>query len=217
MTLRIRPYRPEDRAAVRQICFDTGFMGDPIRSLYGDLESFADMFTGYYTDHEPESCFVVDIDGRVVGYLMGCLDTRRADSTTLVFARHVMLRALGLRRGTARFVWRGLLDTVRDLSSSQRVPPSKPDLTLYPAHTHFSLLPEARLTPAALGLYRAFFKYAKERGVVGLHGEVFAENERAMALHRAMGFSAQGAPAPAPGMRGVRGERLHVQLWIKKL
>ena len=49
----IRSYRPEDRAAVRTICFDTGMMGESIASQYADRESFADMFTAHFTDREP--------------------------------------------------------------------------------------------------------------------------------------------------------------------
>jgi ribosomal protein S18 acetylase RimI-like enzyme len=213
MPLKIRAYRAEDRQAVRDICFDTGLMGDSIAPLYGDRESFADMFTAYYTDKEPESCFVVDLDDSVVGYLVGCLDSRRAPSPTSVFTRHVILRALGLRPGTASFVWRGFYDAIV-LRGTILV---KPDYALYPAHTHFSLLPQARMAPVAAGLYRAFIKYAKAHGCPGLHGEVFAENERASLLHQAMGFERQGRPALAPGMRGVDGAPLHVQLWTRKL
>lgn len=219
MTLRIRPYRAEDRSAVRNICFETGLMGDPVAPIYDDRESFADMFTGYYTDHEPESCFVVTQgpapEERVVGYLVGCMDTRRVHSTSATFARHVILRALGLRPGTASFVWRGFWDAVVDCAA--RVQLTKPDLALYPAHSHFSLLPEARQAPVAAGLYRAFFKLCKQRGVPGVHGEVFAENQRAMALHVALGFQKVGEPVRAPGMRGRHGERLHVQLWTRAL
>ena len=74
----IRPYESRDREAVRRVCFETGYMGDPIAWQWRDAESFADLFTSYYTDHEPESATVVEIDGRVVGYLLGCRDTRHA-------------------------------------------------------------------------------------------------------------------------------------------
>jgi ribosomal protein S18 acetylase RimI-like enzyme len=214
-TPKIRPYRSEDRPQVRRICFDTGFMGDPIAPQYGDLESFADMFTAYYTDHEPESCFVVDLDDRVVGYLVGTTDTRRARGPGSYMARHALLRALGLRPATARFFWRGIFDSCSD--ALRGAPHTRPDLEKYPAHTHFNLLPEARLAPVAAGLYRSFFKHAKARGCAGVHGEVFVENERAAALHRAMGFATEGTPSPAPGMRSAEGRRMSVQLWTRKL
>ena len=215
MTLKIRPYRAEDRGCVRAICFETGMMGDPIDAVYGDRESFADLFTAYYTDYEPEHCFVVDADGRVVGYLLGTLDSRRVPSSESIVLHHVLKRFLPLRHNMARFFWRGLRDVAID--RTRGASHAALDLARFPAHTHFNLLPEARMAPIAAGLYRAFFTVAKKQGCPGIHGQVFVENARAMALHEAMGFARAGAPYPAPGMRMPTGERLHIQLWTRKL
>ena len=62
---------PADREAVRAICADTGFLGQPIDPVFEDRELFADYLTAYYTDAEPESTFVCEIDGEVKGYVMG--------------------------------------------------------------------------------------------------------------------------------------------------
>src|SRR5881392_1334429 len=67
----IRSYRPSDRGAVRKLCCETGFLGDPIDPVFRDRELFADFLTSYYTDHEPESSFVLEIDGEIRGYLLG--------------------------------------------------------------------------------------------------------------------------------------------------
>jgi hypothetical protein len=215
MALKIRPYRAEDRASVRAICFETGMMGDPVEFVYGDRESFADLFTSYYTDQEPEHCFVVDDAGRVVGYLLGTLDSRRVPSSERIIARHVVTRLLPLRHNMARFFWRSLRDMVVDRALP--LPEPAIDLDRFPAHTHFNLLPEARQAPIAAGLYRSFFMLAKRAGTPGIHGEVFVENARAGALHQAMGFQSVGTPRPAPGMRTTDGQRLHIQLWTRAL
>jgi len=55
----IRSYRTSDRTAVRRLCCQTGFLGDPIDPVYEDRQLFADFLTTYYTDHEPESCFLL--------------------------------------------------------------------------------------------------------------------------------------------------------------
>ena len=67
----IRGYRKSDREAVRKLCCDTGFLGEPIDPVYEDRELFADFLTTYYTDHEPESCFLLEVDGEISGYLLG--------------------------------------------------------------------------------------------------------------------------------------------------
>src|SRR5207302_1529927 len=67
----IRSYRSSDRAAVRERCCQTGFLGVPIDPVYEDRQLFADFLTTYYTDHEPESSFVLEVDGEIRGYLLG--------------------------------------------------------------------------------------------------------------------------------------------------
>src|SRR5436189_6194862 len=67
----IRSYQASDRGAVRKLCCETGFLGDPIDPVFQDRELFADFLTTYYTDHEPESSFVLEIDGEIRGYLLG--------------------------------------------------------------------------------------------------------------------------------------------------
>src|SRR6266705_3189842 len=67
----IRGYRRSDREAVRKLCCDTGFLGEPIDPVYEDRELFADFLTTYYTDHEAESCFLLEVDGQISGYLLG--------------------------------------------------------------------------------------------------------------------------------------------------
>src|ERR671937_239612 len=64
-------YQTSDRAAVRKLCCATGFLGDPIDPVFQDRELFADFLTTYYTDHEPESSFVLEVDGEIRGYLLG--------------------------------------------------------------------------------------------------------------------------------------------------
>ena len=63
----IRSYRASDREAVRRLCCQTGFLGEPIDPVYEDRELFADFLTTYYTDKEPESSFVLEIGGEICG------------------------------------------------------------------------------------------------------------------------------------------------------
>src|ERR1700744_3486561 len=90
----IRPYRPGDRAAVRAICADTGFLGQPIGPVFEDRELFADYLTSYYTDAEPESTFVCEIGGGGKGYVMGSRFPKKKEAFE--------------RRMTPRLVARGL-------------------------------------------------------------------------------------------------------------
>src|SRR5579872_3316194 len=140
----IRPYRFSDRARIRHICFVTGLMGAPIDWQWSDEESFADTFSGYYTDAEPESALVADVGGEVQGYLLGCVDSRRAWNPGAVMGRHIGRRALFARRGTAGFVWRSVGDIAVD-AARRRLPPSRIVDERWPAHLHIDRSEERRV------------------------------------------------------------------------
>ena len=101
--------------AFARSAYGTGYMGDPIDWQWRDRESFADMFTGYYTDREPGSAFVVEVDGVVEGYLLGCLDSHQAWNPATVAGRHIVRRGIAFRPGTAAVVWRTFGDAAVDL------------------------------------------------------------------------------------------------------
>jgi len=107
----VREFRTADRAAVRRICFETGSMGDPIAWQYADEASFADMLSAYYTDAEPEGAWVAELDGKVVGYMLSCLDSRKAWKPSEIALRHALTRSSGFvparppSTGAARSTW----------------------------------------------------------------------------------------------------------------
>jgi ribosomal protein S18 acetylase RimI-like enzyme len=67
----IRQYRKDDRDFIRDIAWQTAFMGKPADVFFDDREILADFLTLYFTDYEPWSCFVAEINGKIVGYLIG--------------------------------------------------------------------------------------------------------------------------------------------------
>src|SRR5437763_15261289 len=104
----IRSYRPSDRAAVRRLCCQTGFLGEPIDPVYEDHELFADFLTTYYTDREPESSFVLELEGEICGYLLGSrrplLNQLYAFQQNLVLGFRALLRYRRYNERSRRFV-----------------------------------------------------------------------------------------------------------------
>lgn len=211
----IRAYRPEDRATVRTICFDTGMMGESIASQYADRESFAEMFTTHFTDREPEHVVVAELDGRVVGYMCAALDSRATTSPMTYALKHVLLRGVCFRPGTAGFYWRSALDMCTDWARSKK---PKLDLNRYPSTNHINLLPEARGGGAAFDLFFTAVDGLKERGSPGMHAEALASNKVvAEFITRKLGGEKLGDPYLLPGLRGKQGERVEAQLFVLDL
>ncbi len=173
----IRRYEPGDREAVRDICRTTAYRNRGFQRVFEDGEVFADYWTRYYTDFEPESCLVCVVDGSVAGYMAGCLDTRRFRRIMALrivppVAARIAFAAIS-RRYVNPVTYRLLKWT---LTRAGREEVNVP-LDLYPAHYHSNISKRA----LGRGLYSRmttmFLNLLDTRGVAGVHGK-FEEPER---------------------------------------
>ncbi|MBI4025554.1 MAG: GNAT family N-acetyltransferase [Verrucomicrobia bacterium] len=169
-----RPYEKRDRAVIRRICCETGFLGDPIDSVFSDRDLFADYLTRYYTDVEPESCWVGEKDGAVVTYLIGCGRWRLHRWWSVWNGLRMAAKA------ASRFV-RGRYDA-KDrkflgwvLTRGWRETPWAPAQA---AHFHFNSLKEHRKMGIARDLLMTLFEEMKKRGVRRVYGQMITYNTR---------------------------------------
>jgi ribosomal protein S18 acetylase RimI-like enzyme len=168
----IRSYRASDRAAVRQLCCQTGFLGEPIDPVYEDHELFADFLTTYYTDHEPESSFVLELGGELCGYLLGSrrplLNQLYSFQQNLVLGFRALLRYRRYNDRSRRFVlW--------ILSHGWREVPAAPRRT---PHFHINLLPEARKMSTTRALMSAYLSYLYRCGEKRVYGQIVTFSSR---------------------------------------
>jgi ribosomal protein S18 acetylase RimI-like enzyme len=222
--MHIRAYEPRDRAAVRAICHLTGFMGDPVDWLWRDRESFADVFTGYWTDREPESALVVETNHddagdscKVIGYLLGCVDTRAVPSLVTTIWPHLCRRALAFQPGTAGVLWRALGDVIIDILLERKLPTENLLDDRWPSHLHIDLLPEARGHGVGRELVTLHLERLRSLGSPGCHLQTIRENKAAVAFFESVGFHLHGESRLAPGWRSRSGERLHTQIMVQSL
>ncbi|HEV3271222.1 MAG TPA: GNAT family acetyltransferase [Candidatus Methylacidiphilales bacterium] len=181
----IRPYRPEDRPALRAICADTGFLGRPIDPVFEDRELFADYLTSYYTDAEPESSFVCELDGRVMGYLMGSRFPKRKARFEARILPGLVLRGLWrcftrpYNQASRRYI-RWILTKAR-----KENPFTPPDIP----HFHFNILPEARSVATTRELVDIFLNYLSLHGEKQVYAQVVAyESRRGNRMFARYGF-----------------------------
>jgi len=207
----VRRFEPRDRDALRRLCRLTGYMGEPADWYWRHGRSFADIWTAYYTDREPESCFVAVRGERLVGFLTGCVDSRAAPSPARKVTRAALRHLLFFRPGTAGFLWRGALDSI----AQRGTPSGELDDPRWPSHLHINLAAEARGCGAGRLLMEAWFARLAELGSPGCHLGTLHENARAIGFFERMGFERFGDPVLAPGMRSPSGGRHHLQLMVR--
>ena len=179
----IRSFRPSDRNAIRKLCCETGFLGTPIDPVYEDRQLFADFLTTYYTDWEPESSFVVEIDGQIRGYLLG--SRRPLRNQLYSFWQNVSLFLKALTRcfryseASRRFVLWTLVNGWREVPAAPRRVP----------HFHINLLPDARKMSTTRALMSAYLSYLYRCGEKRVYGQIVTfESRRGEKMFERYGF-----------------------------
>jgi len=184
----IRRFRNADESCIRDICYATGFLGNPVdRWIDANKPLFTDFWLEYYLRREPESLLVAEVDGRVVGYLTGCTDPRkRARYMGLPFLLHVTRSLLQGRYRAGRKTAAVLLRLVRDLLTAGL--PRRPGPG-YGAHMHYNVVPELRTARHGCGvkLAAAFCRVLLERGIPGFHGFMILPSHRIGRRYRSLG------------------------------
>lgn len=213
----LRAYTPADRPAVRRIACLTAFRNRGHAAVLPDADLFADYWTRYYTDFEPERLIIAELthDSRtdVVGYLTGCGDTQRY---VRVMAREVMPSVLRrLARHAVKFASgdghraRTLLRWMctRAWREAPRV-----DIHRFPAHYHANLLHHGAGYHLYTRMAVAFIDQLEQFGVTSLHGQVTEWRDRGAWDRMVQRFMTRGAStvattsAPSTMQRDLFGE-----------
>jgi hypothetical protein len=168
----VREYRPADREAVQDLCCRTGFLGKPIDPVFEDRDLFANFLTDYYLRCEPESAFVVTVDGTVKGYLLGCRFPRRHQMFTLwqsirlaikAFCRYPHYGAESRRflNWMALHAWREVPDAPRDIG-----------------HFHMNFLPELKRVAVFRAVLERYLRFLADSGVKQISAQMVTFDER---------------------------------------
>ncbi|MCX5687341.1 MAG: GNAT family N-acetyltransferase [Candidatus Omnitrophica bacterium] len=170
----IRKYKRKDRQVVRDIAWETAFMGKPASVFFSDREIFSDFLTLYFTDYEPESCFVAESKGNVVGYLIGAEDEAKLKKI-FIFKIIPML--------FIKAITRGVLLKKKDseylkncfngfLNGEFRSPDFSED---YPAILHINIMESFRKLGIGSKLISSFLEYSTVKKIKGVHLSTMSE------------------------------------------
>lgn len=213
----IRTYRPTDRSAVRRICAATCWMGQPRPDLIPDEWLWAEYWTRYFTDQEPEHTWVAEEPGtgRVGGYLTGTRDAHRVERYVPRVLPGMVWHVVRYRLMRHRPSRRAILAMVRSMLLDG---PALPEAVArrYPATWHINLLPEARHGGVGGRLYARFLSAMRQRGARGIHAQVLDLNEVMQRFLARMGF-APAHSSPTSAFRHFTSQRVEIQTWVLDL
>jgi GNAT superfamily N-acetyltransferase len=179
----LRPYRPADLGDLYDVCTRTGDAGNDATGKFAHPELLGHIYVGPYVEHEPELAFVVEAEGRAVGYVLGTANTED-------FVR--WYRSEWLPRFAGRYPGPPEHPTTPDehllvvLYDAGRM--WHPALAAFPAHLHTDILPLYQGLGFGRRLIEAFLDAARAAGAPAVHLGVAATNTRAQGFYRHLGF-----------------------------
>jgi ribosomal protein S18 acetylase RimI-like enzyme len=179
----IRPYRPDDRDAVYDICLRTAAAGQDATALHRDPDVVGDVFAGPYLYLAPDFAFVLDDGGRAVGYVLGVPDTTR-------FAAELRARWLPLVGARHPDPAGPPADPDQEIAHLLHHPERMvlPALADHPAHLHIDLLAGYRRSGFGRRLIRTLLDALRAAGVPRVHLGMIATNTAARAFYDRLGF-----------------------------
>jgi len=164
----IRGYKREDRQFVRNIAWETAFMGEPASVFFSDKEISSDFLTLYFTDYEPESCFVAESEGSVIGYLIGSKNEACLKKVSFFKIMPKLFLKIAFRRVLCNKKSRIYLTNC--LLSFLKGEFNDPDFSLeYPAVLHINIKKGFRKSGIGSRLISAFVDYIGMSKIKGIH------------------------------------------------
>lgn len=189
----LRPYRPEDREALFDICVRTGDAGEDARHLYPDPDLLPNIFAAPYAALEPGLAFVVEDGGCAVGYILGTPDTASfVDRYRAEWLPGLADRYPAPVREPA---------TPAEAMTALMHDPERmvlPELAGYPAHLHIDLLPSHQGAGYGRRLMETFLGALHEQDVKAVHLSMLTANTKARAFYDRVGFHEIPVTDPGP-------------------
>ncbi len=167
----IRKYEAKDYEGVRFACLNSE---GPDEVPSHDTGIFIlDTFCNYYIENEPENCFVLDDDGKAVGYII-CAEN--FDKFKETYDREYLPRSK--KFDEKNYEWAFNAYNYQEKFKDE-----------YPAHLHIDILPEYQRLGMGGKLVSALCEHLSSKGVKGVCLTCGPKNEKAVNFYKKRGFT----------------------------
>jgi len=172
--VKIRKFEPRDKKNVRQILYDTALLGESGALFFDGEEVLSDALTLYFTDYEPQSCFVAEVNSEIAGCLVGAKNklvlekTFNKEIVPGLFSKAIKTGVFGNKKNII-FILGCLWDAIRGRFIA-------PDFSRdYPAVLHINVRNGFRGRDIGSKLMENYLNYLRQEGVLGVHLATMSE------------------------------------------
>lgn len=172
-----------DLPELRRICLETGDSGKDATHLHKLPELVGDIYVAPYVIHEPDFAYVLLAENKVVGYLLGVLDTRSFEKTLVEKYWPI---------AKAKYEQINFEITPSDqelLAELSKQGFSDEELTeKYPSHLHIDIVESHQSAGFGKSMIAFLLSELKQAGSSGVHLHMSASNDRARVFYKKFGF-----------------------------
>ena len=182
MQFEIRSYHPSDLVSIYNICLLTGNSGKDASHLFNDPNLLAHFYAAPYAVLEPELCFILTVDKKPCGYILGTKDSEKFASESGEKWFPILRPQYQLNKEYKSLMESRIVQLIHEGYKP------KPELLNYPAHLHIDLLPIAQGKGMGRKMIETFTGKLSELKIQALHLEVGKRNENAVIFYQKVGF-----------------------------
>lgn len=181
--LEIRKYHPTDFPYLYKICLETADSGKDATNLYKNPFLVGQFFAAPYVFYEPELTFVLTLNQKPSGYVLGTSNTKNYSEWLNSYWLPILRKRFPKHIEPENAYDNKIITLIHSNTFT------KPELQNYPAHLHINLLPEVQGLGMGKKLIFAYVKKLKEIKIKGLHLEVGKKNINAVNFYERVGFT----------------------------
>lgn len=179
----LRTAKVTDLPDLLRVCLETGDSGKDATHLHKLPELVGDIYVAPYVIHEPDLAYALLSDKRVVGYLLGVLDTRAFESL-------LVDKYWPLAKAKYQHFKTEITDSDRELLKDlDKQGFSDESLTAkYPSHLHIDIVEAHQGAGYGKSMIAFLLEELKAAGSAGVHLHMSASNDRARGFYKKFGF-----------------------------
>ena len=182
MKFEIRPYHDIDFSSLYRICLLTGFNGGDATSFLRDPDIVGHLFAAPYAIFEPDLCFILTMDFKPCGYILGTRNSIMFNDQCEKKWFHELRKRYMLPKKEEDSLEASF---IKYLYSNQIRIDGVDD---FPAHLHINILPIAQRKGYGSRLINVFLNQLRSINIKGVHLVVNKKNQNAIRFYNWIGF-----------------------------
>jgi ribosomal protein S18 acetylase RimI-like enzyme len=183
-TASLRLAKLGDLTSLLEVCLKTADSGKDGTNLYNLRDLVGEINVSPYVLHEPNFAYSMEIDNKVVGYVLGVLDTNKFESILHKEYWPTVKAKYANNLGDITESDKTLLDQLLKIGFTSSV-----IVKTYPSHLHIDIVESGQGNGYGKIMINHMVDQLKKAGSTGVHLHVASKNFRAQEFYKKLNFT----------------------------